>query len=86
MTYISKTSEDVTVRRESQTSGFSLYRSFGKRALDILLVVASLPVILPVILIIACLIKLDGGRPFIRSGGLAKTEKPLNSTSCAPCM
>ena len=42
----------------------SFYRSGIKRVFDILFVCAALPFILPVILIIAALIALDGGNPF----------------------
>lgn len=45
---------------------FSLYRYFGKRCLDVLLVVASIPITLPLVLMLAGLVALDGGRPFYR--------------------
>ena len=48
----------------ARQSSPGLYRNAGKRVLDILLVVISLPVVLPVILILAGLVALDGGRPF----------------------
>ncbi len=41
-----------------------LYRSYGKRALDVALVVLSLPFVLPLIGILALLIALDGRNPF----------------------
>ena len=41
-----------------------LYRRHGKRALDILIVLVTLPVTLPIILLMAVLVSLDGGRPF----------------------
>ncbi|MGY6410363.1 MAG: sugar transferase [Alkalilacustris sp.] len=41
-----------------------VYRAAGKRALDLVLVILTLPVTLPVILIMAGLVALDGGRPF----------------------
>ncbi len=41
-----------------------LYRSYGKRALDVALVVLSLPFVLPLIGILALLIALDGHNPF----------------------
>jgi lipopolysaccharide/colanic/teichoic acid biosynthesis glycosyltransferase len=40
------------------------YRNFGKRALDITLVVLSLPFVLPVLAILMLLVMTDGGRPF----------------------
>ena len=42
------------------------YRRFGKRALDIALVLAALPVLLPVIALAAFAVALDGGAPFFR--------------------
>jgi lipopolysaccharide/colanic/teichoic acid biosynthesis glycosyltransferase len=41
-----------------------IYRSGLKRGLDVLLVLLSLPVTLPVILVSALMVVLDGGRPF----------------------
>lgn len=45
-------------------SGGTLYRSFGKRISDIALVVLSLPVLLPVILVLALMVMRDGKAPF----------------------
>ena len=45
-----------------------LYRSGGKRALDIILILAALPVIVPLIGLLAACIALDGGAPFYRAG------------------
>lgn len=42
----------------------SLYARVVKRGLDILLVLIALPVVLPVVLILAALVALDGGKPF----------------------
>ncbi|GHF36687.1 sugar transferase [Seohaeicola zhoushanensis] len=42
----------------------SVYETAGKRILDITLVLASLPVVLPVILLMAALVALDGHNPF----------------------
>ena len=43
-----------------------VYRRAGKRALDILLVLAFLPVYLPFIAVAACLLFVEGGNPFYR--------------------
>lgn len=40
------------------------YRQGGKRLFDIVIVIAGLPVILPVILVLALLVMRDGGAPF----------------------
>ena len=42
---------------------FSLYRSFGKRALDVTLILLTLPFVLPLMLILMALVMIDGGRP-----------------------
>lgn len=42
----------------------SLYRGLGKRSLDIVLVLVSLPVTLPVIALLALAVALGGGNPF----------------------
>ena len=58
-----------------------LYRNIGKRALDIVLVLLSAPIVLPVILILAGLVALDGHNPFYlqnrvgRSGRIFKIFK-----------
>ena len=41
-----------------------LYRAFIKRCLDILLVLASAPVVLPILAVLALLVARDGGQPF----------------------
>ena len=48
----------------SQSEAPSLYRGFGKRALDIVLVCVSLPIVLPLIGLMAVLVALDGHNPF----------------------
>ena len=40
------------------------YRDFGKRVLDILIVLAASPLVLPALLVIGVITALDGGRPF----------------------
>ena len=42
----------------------SLYRRFGKRAIELAVVVLSLPIVLPLIALTALLIALDGHNPF----------------------
>jgi lipopolysaccharide/colanic/teichoic acid biosynthesis glycosyltransferase len=39
------------------------YRAFGKRALDVTLILLALPFVLPVLLILMALVMTDGGRP-----------------------
>lgn len=49
-----------------------LYRSFGKRWVDILFVIAILPAVIPVILVLAALVALDGGKPFYSQARVGK--------------
>lgn len=49
-----------------------LYRSFGKRWLDILFVIAILPAVVPMILLLAALVALDGGKPFYSQARVGK--------------
>ncbi len=49
---------------DSDSTG--LYRNFGKRILDLALVLASALIAVPVILSLALLVSLDGSRPFFR--------------------
>jgi lipopolysaccharide/colanic/teichoic acid biosynthesis glycosyltransferase len=48
------------------------YRDFGKRALDVLFVIATLPVSVPLIVISAIALWFEGGRPFYRQDRLGK--------------
>lgn len=50
--------------RKSLRSAWSPYRSFLKRGLDIVLVLAAAPVVLPLIAVFALLIRLSGGSAF----------------------
>ncbi|MWD29570.1 sugar transferase [Aquicoccus sp. SCR17] len=52
-----------------------VYRNRGKVFLDILLVTISLPVLLPVIAILALLVSLDGGAPFYRQRRLGRNGR-----------
>jgi exopolysaccharide production protein ExoY len=47
----------------AETKRSSLYRTFGKRALDVTLILLALPLVLPVLLILMALVMTDGGRP-----------------------
>jgi lipopolysaccharide/colanic/teichoic acid biosynthesis glycosyltransferase len=57
---------EATGRSASSTTGRSIYRTFFKRALDILIVVASAPFTLPVIVALAVCAALNGAAPFYR--------------------
>jgi lipopolysaccharide/colanic/teichoic acid biosynthesis glycosyltransferase len=41
-----------------------LYRGFGKRTFDILLVLLGAPIVLPIVLVFAALVAIEGGKPF----------------------
>lgn len=64
--------------RESRRSGYSVYRTAGKRALDIFLVFLTLPVSLPLIGITALLVALDGGNPFYRQRRIGQGGREFN--------
>ncbi len=52
-----------------------LYKRYGKRVLDVLLVLAALPITLPVLLLCAAALWLEGGRPFYRQKRLGQDAK-----------
>ena len=54
------------------------YRTFGKRALDILLVLAIAPAVLPVLAIIVVLTALDGGNPIYRQTRIGRHGRPFS--------
>ena len=58
--------------REALYAGAGLYRSAGKRLLDIALIVLALPIVLPVVTMLALLISLDGHSPFYRQKRLGR--------------
>lgn len=53
---------DFAIDGDAATQGF--YARHGKRALDLLLVILSAPVVLPVVLLLALLIRIEGGPAF----------------------
>ena len=55
-----RTSETPTLSRPANR----FYRIYAKRSLDILLIVLSLPIVAPVIGLLAALVALEGGKPF----------------------
>ncbi|MCA0042905.1 sugar transferase [Celeribacter litoreus] len=73
MTYTSRSFPTDSKRISAPvTKKSGLYRDFGKRILDILLVIASLPITLPVIAIVALLVKMDGGPAFYSQRRIGK--------------
>ncbi|MAY85462.1 MAG: sugar transferase [Pseudooceanicola sp.] len=61
-----------TVPTEERTQ---LYRNAGKRSLDIALVLLSAPIVLPVILMLAALVALDGHNPFYLQNRVGKNGR-----------
>jgi len=55
-----------------------VYTRWGKRALDVVLVIAGLPVILPVIAICVVLLSIQGGNPFYLQRRLGLNGKPFS--------
>lgn len=64
MAYVVKPTEDTAISPHTQGLKPTLYRHFGKRAFDLLFLMATLPIVLPVILIVAAIVRLDGGPAF----------------------
>ncbi len=50
--------------RAADAKATGLYRSYGKRALDVTLVLLALPFVAPLMLVLMALVMTDGGRPF----------------------
>jgi lipopolysaccharide/colanic/teichoic acid biosynthesis glycosyltransferase len=50
--------------RAADAQAAGLYRGFGKRALDVTLIVLALPLVVPVLLVLMVLVMTDGGSPF----------------------
>ncbi|MEL7255326.1 MAG: sugar transferase [Pseudomonadota bacterium] len=65
-------SANVRCKEPSPAPHTGLYRTSFKRGLDITLVVLSLPIVLPVILMLALLVSLNGGSPFYRQDRVGK--------------
>lgn len=57
-------SHDTTVRSRAIAHTPQFYRGFGKRCLDIALVMLTLPISLPLVAIMSVFVALDGGNPF----------------------
>tara|TARA_R110002110_G_scaffold48601_4_gene144741 strand:+ start:543 stop:1316 length:774 start_codon:yes stop_codon:yes gene_type:complete len=60
---------------ERRAAPISVYRQFGKRVLDILLVLMALPFALPIIAICAVLLWREGGTPFYTQTRLGRDGK-----------
>ncbi|MGB7244059.1 MAG: sugar transferase [Sulfitobacter sp.] len=52
--------------QEAHTHQTSIYRSVVKRAIDMLFVIAALPIVLPTVLMMALMVALDGHNPVYR--------------------
>ncbi|WP_081423956.1 sugar transferase [Celeribacter ethanolicus] len=78
MTYVSKSNQDFASTTNVSSAApvkFSLYRSLGKRTFDILFLLLVTPMVLPVILILAGLVKLDGGPAFYAQRRVGRNGK-----------
>lgn len=65
-------SGDLHLARGDQSAHRGFYRKYGKRALDILFVIAILPVVVPVVFFLALLVAIDGGKPFYSQARVGK--------------
>lgn len=52
-----------------------IYQKAGKRVLDICFVLMALPIVLPVVVVAACLLTLEGGRPFYRQDRIGRNGR-----------
>jgi lipopolysaccharide/colanic/teichoic acid biosynthesis glycosyltransferase len=69
-----RTPRDVS-QDEAAEVGFRLYRDLGKRLLDIVLVLASAPLTLPLTLLLAALVATDGHNPIFRQRRVGRHGK-----------
>src|SRR6056297_130143 len=65
-------------KRESDLRRRAIYRNGAKRAFDIFLVLLMLPVAVPLILIMACLVAFDGGLPIYRQKRIGRSGRVFN--------
>lgn len=78
MSYVSEFSVDLTANANrnlalgSTIPPASFYTRFGKRALDVLLVVLVAPIALPLVLLCALAIRIDGGPAFFQQNRLGR--------------
>lgn len=61
-----------------ETGRKSVYRSGGKRVMETLLVILSLPFFLPIMLLCVIALWIEGGNPFYRQDRLGKDGKPFS--------
>ena len=68
MTDLIKTANVVNKRphRDTTRRRTGLYRDLGKRAMDVSLILLSLPAILPLLLVLTAIVALHGGQPIFR--------------------
>jgi len=62
--------DSIPIRIQRGKSG--IYRNGAKRTLDLLLVIATLPFVLPLIVLISAVVALDGHSPFFRQERVGK--------------
>lgn len=85
---LAKSSEAVSSRKFAFVDGLlhsttglpdsddnDVYRDGAKRVLDVLLVVVSLPLVLPLVMILAAIVALDGGKPLYRQNRVGKNGR-----------
>lgn len=77
--YLTDTLKSANVLYEKPTLADApktgLYRNFFKRALDITLIVLSVPIIVPVIATLALIVALNGGKPFYAQDRIGKNGR-----------
>lgn len=71
-------SSDTSVRKTADRPEHGFYNGFGKPVFDGVLIIASLPIVLPLIFIAACLVALDGKTPFYWQKRLGKDGREFS--------
>jgi exopolysaccharide production protein ExoY len=61
----------------AHTQERGIYRRFVKRALDVVAVLLSAPVVVPIVLVLALLVAREGGRPFYSQFRVGKNGRPF---------
>jgi exopolysaccharide production protein ExoY len=70
-----RVSRPATSPRIAEQPG--IYRNIVKRALDVILVLMTAPVVVPIVLILALLVAREGGRPFYSQFRVGKNGRPF---------
>jgi exopolysaccharide production protein ExoY len=69
---------DRTIAAGAHHAGeLGVYRNFVKRALDVVAVLVTAPIVVPIVIILALLVAREGGRPFYSQFRVGKNGRPF---------